>query len=59
MTWRVVDLIANLVSCHCHQFLFSNKHIFLVIVMNIFFSSILLKEKKIILSTVLTRLQII
>ena len=33
MTWRVVDLIANLVSCHCHQFLYSNKHIFLVIVM--------------------------
>ena len=60
MTWRVVDLIANLVSCHCHQFLYSNKHIFLVIVMNIFsFLLYFRKEKKIILSTVLTRLQII
>ena len=39
MTWRVVDLIANLVSCQCYQFLYSNKHI--------------------ILSTVLTRPQII
>ena len=26
MTWKIVDLIVNLVSCHCHQFLYSNKH---------------------------------